>query len=147
MNLLVFIVLGIAVGMLIPLIPVYTAVLNRFTGGLSNSAPIIFGIGLVLTIGLKVLLTREFIWPAQVVKAPWYSFMGGSILAIYLLLTPLLLPRLGVGLTISLIVFGQLLMAVLIDHVGLFGNDSFPLNWPRAGGLLLIAIGVWLLKK
>lgn len=42
---------------------------------------------------------------------------------------------------------GQLISAALIDHFGLFGARVSPLSLSRAGGIALMAAGVFLTQK
>ena len=51
--------------------------------------------------------------------APWWSYTGGLIVAFYVFTITFLAPRLGVGTAIALIVTGQVLGALIIDHFGL----------------------------
>jgi len=57
------------------------------------------------------------------------------------------IPRLGAALTFSLVVAGQLLMAVLMDHFGAFGIQTQPMSWIRLAGIGLITAGVVLIRR
>ncbi len=75
------------------------------------------------------------------------AWTGGVIGAIYVAGSIILLPKLGVALTISLIVAGQMLMSVVIDHFGLFGLPVKETSLPRVAGMLLIVVGVVLIRR
>ena len=124
-SMIPFLLMGLIAGMLIPLIPVLNNTLNKFSGGLFQTIPLVFAVGLVASSLLGLLVLRNLPLPANLPAAPWYSLMSGIIMLIYLLTATFLTPRMGVGLTIGLIVSGQLLMAVLIDHLGLFGCANY----------------------
>ena len=57
-----------------------------------------------------------------------------------------LAPRLGVGLTTCLILVGQLITALAIDHFGAFGAPQQAINLWRLGGLALMVAGVVVVK-
>ena len=76
--------------------------------------------------------------------APWWSYSGGLIVAFYVFTITLLAPRLGVGTAISLVVTGQILAALTIDHFGLLWSLTVPLSPARLGGATLMVIGVYL---
>jgi transporter family-2 protein len=76
--------------------------------------------------------------------APWWSFIGGFIVAFYVFTITFLAPRLGVGTSISLIVTGQIMAALTIDHFGLLRSPTFPLTLERLLGALLMMVGVFL---
>jgi transporter family-2 protein len=54
------------------------------------------------------------------------------------------LPRTGVAAGNMTMVLGQMALAVLIDSQGLAGYERIPLSVPRIAGLLLIAVGTYL---
>jgi transporter family-2 protein len=56
-------------------------------------------------------------------------------------------PRLGVALTFSLIIAGQMLIILVIDHFGLLGIAIKEISLPRLLGVTLITIGVVLIRK
>ena len=61
--------------------------------------------------------------------------------------TVVLVPRLGVALTFSLIIAGQMLVTLVIDHFGLLGVPVKEVTLARIGGILLITAGVVLIRK
>ena len=79
--------------------------------------------------------------------APWWSYTGGLIVAFYVFTITFLAPRLGVGTAIALIVSGQVLGALVIDHFGLLRSLTVPLSPVRLGGATLIVVGVYLATR
>jgi bacterial/archaeal transporter family-2 protein len=67
--------------------------------------------------------------------------------AIYLTSVIFLIPRLGVALTFSLIVAGQMLITVVIDHFGWLGIPVHHINWQRLFGIALIIAGVIFVRR
>jgi len=84
---------------------------------------------------------------ADLREAPWWSFSGGLIVAFYVLTITFLAPRLGVGTAIALIVTGQVLAALTIDHFGLLRSLTVSLTPTRIVGAILMVIGVFLALK
>jgi bacterial/archaeal transporter family-2 protein len=72
---------------------------------------------------------------------------GGLLGAFYVLVVILMLPRLGAALTFSLVVAGQMVVALLLDHTGLLVQVQHPVNQWRILGLLFIIGGVILIRK
>jgi transporter family-2 protein len=83
----------------------------------------------------------------QLAEAPWWSYTGGLIVAFYVFTITFLAPRIGVGNAIALIVAGQILAALAIDHFGLMRSLVFEMNWTRAAGAALMIVGVFLALK
>ena len=55
------------------------------------------------------------------------------------------LPKIGVAAGLSMIITGQMAMGVLVDTFGFADGEPIPLNWARVGGLVLLALGTWLI--
>ena len=55
------------------------------------------------------------------------------------------LPKIGVAAGLSMIITGQMAMGVLVDTFGFADGQPIPLNWARVGGLVLLALGTWLI--
>ena len=105
-------------------------------------------IGLIATALLTWSLTPE--WPSREVlrAAPWYTwFAGGLMGTIYLTGTILLAPKLGAGELIGLIIAGQLVFSVLLDHFGWIGFAQHSASPARLAGCALMIAGVFLISK
>ena len=79
--------------------------------------------------------------------APAWSYVGGVIVALYLLSITYLVPKIGVGPAIVLIVAGQILGATLIDGFGLFGVEMRLPSLQNLIGIGLIILGVALARN
>ena len=75
------------------------------------------------------------------------AWTGGILGAFFVASTVALVPRLGVALTFSLIIAGQMLITLVIDHFGLLGVPVKEVNLIRVFGVTLITIGVILIRK
>ena len=83
----------------------------------------------------------------RAVDAPKHLFLAGLFVAFYVLSVTYVAPQFGVGRAIFFVLVGQLISAAVIDHFGLFGARQMPLSASRAGGLAMMAIGVWLAQR
>ncbi len=138
-------VLALAAGALIPVQAAANAALSRsLHDNVPFSALTLFAVaGLVTAIGVLAAAT-PVPTPTQLGAAPWWSFAGGLIVAFYVFSITFLAPRLGVGTAIALVVTGQVMAALTIDHFGLMRSLTFPLTPVRALGAVLMVIGVFL---
>jgi len=78
---------------------------------------------------------------------PWYYLLGGVLGFIVVNGSILVVPVLGTGLALSLVVSAQLLAGMAIDHFGLFGVRQIPIDWQRMLGLFLLIAGVRLITR
>lgn len=84
---------------------------------------------------------------AQIKNAPPIALSGGVLGAFFVASTIFLIPRLGVAVTFGVVVAGQMLFSILIDHYGWFGIDVKPLSVARVIGTFLIIAGVVIVRK
>lgn len=78
---------------------------------------------------------------------PWYM-LGAGVFGVILYQTiNVTLPRLGSTLMITLIISGQLLLGVIIDHFGWFGVPVHPVSISRVVGLLALLAGGYLIAR
>lgn len=80
-------------------------------------------------------------------KAPWYAYLGGVVSVFIIYLVAASIPAVGVCNATTAIIVGQVLMAIAIDWLGLFGLSKVQLGWPQLGGVVLLAAGAKLLLR
>ena len=83
----------------------------------------------------------------QVTSAPPYLLLGGFLGAAVLITAVMVVPRLGTGALIASFVVGQLVGAMLLDHFGAFGLRQIPITPVRAGGTILLLVGMRLMLR
>lgn len=79
--------------------------------------------------------------------APAIAWVGGLLGGFFVAASVTLVPRLGVALTFSLLVAGQMVVTLVIDHFGLLEVPVRTINWPRLLGVLLVVSGVVLIRR
>jgi transporter family-2 protein len=94
-----------------------------------------------------VLALREQVpsWKI-IVDVPWYAWTGGVFGGVFILLAILLLPSLGAATLFALIIAGQVLAAITLDHFGAFGLAPHPISIARLAGAALLIAGVILVR-
>jgi bacterial/archaeal transporter family-2 protein len=84
---------------------------------------------------------------ASAKEAPAIAWVGGLLGAFFVTAAVTLVPRLGVAMTFSLVIAGQMIVTLIIDHFGLLGVPVKEVSLARIGGILLISAGVVLIRK
>ncbi len=79
--------------------------------------------------------------------APAFYYMGGVLVAFYVLSVTWSAPRIGVANAIFFVLVGQIVAAALIDQFGLFGALKSTLTWPRLLGIALMLVGTFLARR
>lgn len=78
----------------------------------------------------------------QLVQVPLWFWVGGFLGVYGVSISIYAAPKIGFLTFTGLVLFGQIIMSMLLDHFGLIGVEKNPLNWQRIVGALCIAIGV-----
>jgi transporter family-2 protein len=111
-----------------------------------NAAFISFAVGTtVLGVVAALMHTRPDFAAARAL--PWYAWLGGVYGACFVVAAAWGVPRLGVAMTITLMVGGQLLLSLVLDHFGALGVPRQPLNLGRIAGVGLVLAGVLLVRR
>lgn len=137
---------AVAMGAMLPLQALINARLGQATSGALFASFVSFLVG-TLILGAALLATRTR-WPAASAMAdlPGWIWLGGAIGAVYVLSATVLVPRLGAASLICLIVLGQLVGSLLLDHFGVLAATR-PADWLRILGALLVAVGAALVVR
>ena len=131
---------GAAVGLQVPI----AGAMGQRVGGIASSfiihvsGAIFSGMFLFLRGGEKIKDWHTL---------PWYMLIAGIFGLILYLTINVTLPRLGSTMMVALIIVGQLVAGVIIDHFGLLGVVTHPIDLPRALGIAVLALGAYLIAK
>lgn len=101
------------------------------------------------TVALLVLVLALRLWPSGEAwrgVQPWH-LLGGLLGAIFIASTAYSASRIDAVLMTALVLAGQLLTAVLLDHWGALGFAQKSISFARVGGLGLILAGIWLIRR
>jgi transporter family-2 protein len=104
-------------------------------------------VGGLLTMIVVVITLGEHVpsWKT-VAGVPWWAWSGGVFGGTFILLAILLLPSLGAATLFALIIAGQMLATITLDHFGVLGLAPHPINLSRLLGAALLIGGVILIK-
>ncbi|MEO1584797.1 MAG: DMT family transporter [Planctomycetota bacterium] len=143
----VFIGLAVLTGMVIPLQPGMNAEMARQTGSPFVASLLSFCGGVLVLFAVVVGQRAVSGEGVQGVlgglgSAPWWSYLGGLVGAVFVTVSVVLAPRLGAAVLVAGIVTGQLIGSLIVDHAGLVGFARQPVTWPRAIGACLLICGV-----
>lgn len=126
-------------------IGILIAVMVSFNGVLANytdqyiSILIIHIVGLISVITILLLKKQKLKLHQNI---PIYLFSGGLIGVLMVFINNICFNFLGASLTLSLGIFGQLILACFIDHYGLFGMAVYKFNKKKIIGFLIVLSGL-----
>lgn len=132
------------------MMPTQAAVNNKLATYVQSpvlSAFISFGVGLI---ALFIYILFAGIPVSNLVfskNAPPVAWIGGLFGAFFVTSVVLVVPRLGVALTFSIVILGQMVATLPMDHYGFMETPVQVINFPRIIGIALIILGVFLIRK
>ncbi len=123
------------------------AQLRGVVGGPTVAAAISFLVGTIALVVAASILREPLPETDSVSNTSWWMWTGGLLGAVYVLATIILIPRLGAATTVGLVLAGQVIASIVIDHFGLIRVPVHELNVPRLLGAGLIIAGVALVQR
>jgi transporter family-2 protein len=110
--------------------------------------PAFFSIcGTFITAITFMLVLRPAVPSSETLRSTqWWNWVGGPLGAAIVLAGAALTPRLGAAAFIALVVGGQLVCSVFLDHYALMGLPEQPITPGRVFGVALVVAGVVCIK-
>ncbi len=104
---------------------------------------------LVSTLLMAVIaaVTWQPVSMERVSSAPWWVWTGGLIGAIYVAASLVLISKLGAAFLFALLVVGQMLSSIIVDHYGWLGVPIHTVNPWRILGAGFLVVGVVLIRR
>lgn len=101
------------------------------------------------TLGLitYILITKQSISWAGVREAPAHVWLGGLLGAFYVTVIILAFPKLGPGLTFGLVVAGQMIISIILEHFNILVAQQNSISLMKLLGVLLVVAGVIIIRK
>ncbi|WP_417532877.1 DMT family transporter [Marinobacterium stanieri] len=138
--------LAFVVGMIMPMQAGVNSTLAIHSNGALWASLVSFVVGSIALLCLAIAMRQELPVISDLRQAPWWAWTGGFMGALFVFTGAILAPRIGATTMMALLVAGQLIMSVVLDH---FGWATFPqhdINWGRILGVLFLIAGVVLIR-
>jgi len=146
MDKILWIAMAFLAGAFLPLQAGLNNKLAKTGGSPVHASMISFAVGVVALV-IYILLTSQNVSWKGIREAPAYAWAGGILGAFYVTVIVLAFPKIGPGLTFGLVVAGQLLISMLMEHFQVLGAQPQPVSIGRIVGMLLIIGGVLIMKR
>lgn len=112
------------------------------------SALISFAVGFVALLAAYLFFNQSNFPTMESMRGiSWWKLTGGLFGAFYVLTVVVIIRDIGPANMICLVVAGQMLAALVIDHYGLQGFAVHPISLTRMFGAILVIGGVYLILK
>jgi transporter family-2 protein len=104
-------------------------------------------LGVVCMVVLAAALRDPVPSATNISRVPLWAWSGGIFGAIFIGLSIITIPKLGGAAYTTLLVTGQMIAALAVDHFGCLGVQERPIDFPRMLGVALLIGGVVLIRR
>ena len=136
----------VAAGMGVPVLAALNANLGARIGSPVAAGLVLFGVAFLSALAVLMVTGGQ----GALGRVPGQSpvlFLGGCLVAFYVLSITFVAPRFGLANAILFVLLGQLVSAAVIDATGLMGLAARPVSLTRLIGLGIMALGVVLSQR
>jgi transporter family-2 protein len=135
------------IGALLALQVGLNAMMRSYVGSAVIAALINFLVGSV-ALAAAAFATRAA-WPSamQLGGIPWWVWLAGLGGAAYVAASAVVGPLIGGAAFVALVVTGQMICSMTLDHFGVLGFPERSIDLPRIAGAVLMVVGVILLTR
>jgi transporter family-2 protein len=147
MQLSLYLIAAVLVGVLVSLQPLLNGVLGRSIGSPYAAAAISIFVAAFGAIAMLGVVDRGEITRATLMAVPWWVYLAGFIGTVFVVGSVVIAPVTGALALFVCIVAGQLIGAALADHFGLLGLALRPVSPVRLLGLALVVGGAVLVHR
>ena len=139
-----YVLFAVGAGAMLPLQFGINAQLAEWIGSPIRAALVSFAVGTAALLVVALAVARG--WSDRAGDAPWWVWIGGALGAFYVLGSIVAAPRLGAVTLVAVILAGQTLASLLVDHFGWVGFAEREITAGRIAGVALVAAGVALVR-
>lgn len=105
-----------------------------------NAVFVSLSIGVLVLLCYKILTGNLLIAGVRGVS-PWLYICGGVLGVFSLTILIFITPKIGISLSIGIMVASQLIVALLLDHFGVLGLEVRPINLYKIIGVFFLLLG------
>ena len=125
----------------------FNATMREHAGSPMAAALVNFAVGTVFLAVVVFSARGSFAALAQATGAPWWAWGAGIFGGLYIAASAAFGPAIGGATFLALIVAGQMVTALALDHYGLLGFPVRLLDGWRLAGAVLVVAGMFLLAR
>ena len=129
-----YLVFALLAGAMLPIQFGINAQLATWVGGSIRAAFVSFVVGAAALLVAMLFAQRGI--PDRAGDAPWWVWIGGVLGAFYVLGSIVTAPKLGAATLVALILAGQAIASLLVDHYGWVGFEENPITPLRVAGVV-----------
>lgn len=136
-----YIFLALMIGVISAIYLPMNSSVSRYIGSPLTANITFYSVALVTSILLFAVL-GDFATIANLKKVPLWLYLTGFISAFIVLAITFLIPKLGARQLVVLSIAGQIIMAMIVSHLGILESPKDPITIKKVVGAALLVSGV-----
>jgi bacterial/archaeal transporter family-2 protein len=120
--------------------------LRQWVGSPVLAAVVSFCVGTSFLIAYSLVMHIPLPLIKNLDGCPWWIWTGGIVGAVFVTSAIIVAPKLGAASLVALVVTGQMVTSILLDHFGLLGYEIHPITPLRVLGIAMVVGGVALVR-
>ena len=137
-----FLALAFLSGTFLPIQVGANATLRNYLGHAMQAALVSFAVGASAILLYCAIARIPLPKLTQLGEAPWWTWVGGLCGAFYIWMAIIVGPKVGAAALLALVVAGQMVASLVLDHYALLGMPQNPATPLRLLGVGLVVVGV-----
>src|SRR4051812_6367570 len=146
MNKVIWILIALVSGAFLPIQAGLNTKLGKSLENPIYASMISFIVG-ALSVATFILISKQQVVLSGLRTAPYYVYIAGILGAFYVTAIVLAFPKIGPALTFGLVVAGQMVISVLLDHTNILVAQQHSFSVYRLIGILFVIGGVIIIRK
>ena len=134
-------------GAMLPTQAGINSLLAKSGAGTLWAAFISFAVGTLVLFVMIVTTQHNLSLSSINSRVEWWYFLGGVLGVFYVGIAIFTAPIIGATQLVVMVITGQIVASILIDHFGLLGFEKHSIEWKQVFGIALVSIGFVLIKK
>jgi bacterial/archaeal transporter family-2 protein len=147
LNLLIPSTLAVIAGVSVVIQQVLNANLRSELDSAVWSGFMSYFVGVISMLVLAAVLRVPIPSTVIIARIPWWAWCGGLFGVVFICISILVAKQLGAATLIALLVTGQMLASIVIDHFGWLGLQQKPIDAGRLVAVALLIGGVVLIRR
>jgi transporter family-2 protein len=144
---LLFIFIALLLGAILPIQAAINIRLSKSVGGSIPAAFVSFAVGTMALFAYLIFTRQVSLQNVSIQQTPWWIWIGGLLGTFFVAGIVSVLPKLGSVLAFSLVLAGQMFVAILLDQFGWLGMNIREISIGRIAGVILLIISVVMIRK
>jgi len=137
----IYLLAALAGGAILPVQVALNMLLRRYVGEPMQVTFVSYLAGTLASLAICFVAGYPLPTSASLAQTSWWMWIGGCLGTLYVWSTIFATPRIGAALALALMIAGQMIAALFLDHYGAIGLAKHSASPIRVAGVVLVVLG------